>query len=311
MAKHALVRICNDNWKGEPFTEPEVEEYIELLSIGSEISLEGWGEQAHKRWLKFLEASKAFDAAPAPMEMQVVQSALEAGSNNLLENFQYSQATNQWEMTKDVSLEAGYNILGDMLSINKAAKLIGDESSWLIGNVASKLQDKFGDKYDPSVVAKALGRDVTTIMANTAIFNAFQGRRVHGVSYSIHKEIYYRKNLPVEEGFLVLEAARDNNLSVREVRRLCKQVANYVAKHANKDGNIPERFKLTKIDSLMIEDAVMARNTEVKYKYFCIRANGEPVVKEGTLSDQFIRTALYITMIQPVVRVIKDYEKLK
>lgn len=196
----------------------------------------------------------------------------------------------------DVSLEKGYDILGDMLSLQRGAELVTDESSWIIGNVASVLKEKYADDYDISMVAKATNKSIKTVMMYTSVFEAFQGRRVYGVSFTHHKDMMYTKNLPVEEAIMCLEVGRDNNLSSKDMKALGKVVA-------------LERLEsgepVKEVTEDMIHQATLGNIATAERTYFIINAQGKPEYRTGKLPDRVIQSSEYICMLKPRVMDIK------
>jgi hypothetical protein len=293
-----LLRLLNDTQPVPPYTEVEVKEYVELQAIGEGITEQGWGITAAARWNAFLVASEELDKAPPPLEISIVGSALETASDRLLNNFGYSAVSNQWELQGDIALGDGYRVLEDMMSLNAAAGLIKDESSWLIGNIATILEEKFGDEYDPSMMAKATGMTITTVYMNSEVFKAFRGRRVLGASYSMHKEVLFTRGLPVTEGLLVLREARDRAFTVKQTRYLCKTVAGILRNPGNNE--------VLEITEDIVELSATGSGLHGVHRYFVIKSDGTPVEKTGTLAKNLIRTAQYICMTRPVMRIIKD-----
>lgn len=286
---------------GTKWTESDTKKYIEADSENLEYSEIAWGTEIHNKWQHYLECKSRLPSPEQSIELKVMSDGLTTASENLLEYFEYDSVTRVWNPTESISLNRGYKVLEDMLALQKGAELIEDESSWIIGNIAATLQDLYPDDYDHSLVAKATNRAVKTVIMYCSVFRAFKGRRIPGVRFSHHKDIYYTANLPVEEGIMVLKKAQTENLSWSDTKNLGKVVALKTSK----------KSPVTEISEELMEEAVKGNIPSGTQRYFIITKTGNPQYKTGKLPKETLRTAQYICMLRPNLSVIKGPEKIK
>ena len=166
--------------------------------------------------------SSAIEVIPAVE----TQSAITDLAVELHSNFVHDGEKWTIDLSNPPSLEESYNITEKILQFKKTASNISDQSNWLIGNVVMTCRDYFGEEFDIIEVGDITGSSYQTLITSESVYLFFGDRRVEGMSFSHHKEVYYTKDLSDSEKFMTLELAKDCDLSTKDTRKLASYVKN-------------------------------------------------------------------------------------
>ena len=173
--------------------------------------------------------------------------------------------------------------------------MVIDESSWVIGNIASVLEQNFPDEYDPSCIAENMNVSPVTVDVYKRTYNLYKGHRVSGVSFSHHKDVMFTKGIDRETALIILEACRRKNLNLREAKYLAKVTASRIA-------NGDEVFEITDAD---VEESLHSVVKGVKKKYLIVRKDGGVYSVRGHLAQKTLDAHPIIIQTYPSLLLIK------
>ena len=230
-----------------------------------------------------------------PITALTSTTAIDTVATNLSLNFVHDGEKWTVDELDPPTLKESYQITEQIIKLKDAAEHIEDQSCWLLGNILLACRDHFGDDYDPSNIMDATAKSYHTLVTSESVFLAFGDRRVEGLSFTHHKEVHYTKGITDEQKFLVLEKAKECDLSTKQTRTLASMV---------KKQSIDI---LEDLEPLDIINEIDAHKKVKEPVYICVTFN-EVVksIKESDLTDDAMSKFKIVIQIQPDLEVYKN-----
>lgn len=148
------------------------------------------------------------------------QTAITNLAMDLHHNFLHDGEKWTIDLSNPPSLENSYKVTEKILQFKKTASNIGDQANWLIGNIVMTCRDYYGEDFDITEVGDITSTSYNTLITSESVYLFFGDRRVDGMSFSHHKEVYYTKDLTDEQKFMTLELAKKCEFSTKNTRKL-------------------------------------------------------------------------------------------
>jgi hypothetical protein len=228
---------------------------------------------------------------------EVVVGALDVATQRINEHFTHDGK--KWTLNSKAvpTIEEGYQIVKDVIGFKQAGEWIGNESSWLLGNLVSELRRVYGEDFDVDSLEGVTHRTHVTLRTAESVFCGFQDCRVPGLSYTHHHEVFFVKGLSDKKKMMVLLKAKEMKLSTTYTRTLAKLVAR------EKDG---EPSVLTNGDTAL----ALMNKLDVKKKtepvFILVSYDGRVrKVKEHALTEDMDKGSQIIIMIHPEMELLR------
>lgn len=154
------------------------------------------------------------------------QNAITDLAVELHENFIHDGEKWTIDLSNPPSIDTSYQITEKILDFKKTAVNISDQSNWLIGNIIMTCRDYFGEDFDITMIGDVVGSSYNTLITSESVYLFFGDRKVDGMSFSHHKEVYYTADLTDEQKFMTLDVAKTCDLSTKNTRKLASYVKN-------------------------------------------------------------------------------------
>jgi len=268
------LKIKNRTWRSNKRRNKEVKELVKSDGVSKEVI----NEIVEKTAL-------------------ATNSLVDQFSPSLKKHFGYCQEEKCLKFKSMPSLDEATKALKETISLMHGSTLAQSESKWITGNVIDEIRSTYGNKIKMMHIARALGIKSNTLSICLGVYKAFKGTRIHGLSFSHHREVMYCQNVSPALKLNMLITARKYNMSVAELRRLCA----YMRSKLELEMTMPD--KVLKKDL----DAVLAQNMSdhvTCYALINTNTNYSRYLR-GKLTNDMIASYNFIMQVKPTITLIK------
>jgi hypothetical protein len=222
---------------------------------------------------------------------------IEEFSPSLKKHFVYDTEDKYLKLKHTPSLKEAESVIKDSLTLMHGSTLAQSEAKWITGNVIDEIISTYGNQISIKSIANAMGIKRNTLSICLGVYRTFKSTRIHGLSFSHHREVMYCHGISPKLKMGLLIAARQYGMSVIELRRMCA----YKRSQLELTMEMPE--EITKKD---INDVLFKNMSDHVTCYVLINLNtGYSRYLRGILTDQMISKFNWIMQVKPEIEIIK------
>jgi hypothetical protein len=229
------------------------------------------------------------------LAVQIGSNAVATIHKQIQDHFIFNPNEGFWEIDRNniPTPEESMKLIEDVTALKMAASMIESQSSWLIGNIVSELRDVLGDELIETNLDQRMGRTWHTLLTSETVFRAFKGRRIPGLTFTQHKDIFYTKGISDEDKIELLKIAREYKFNTIQTRKL--------ARMAREQG-----LDMFKGATPLMMDNLIEKMSKKEKKYITVSYDERVRLHtEATLTESVMKSSKIIILIKPGRAVIK------